>query len=151
MSTEIDTNPTPELDSDAENQENESSYTSILPAAHIDKLIRKRFGGKRVSATTARYTSAGLEHIFAELARAAGEEAKKDKKKHIKIVHLMKATRSHPGMARFFRDYMFAPRARVDYQAIALLPPSERLAIRKQRMANKQKKKDSEVPAVDEE
>ena len=129
----------------------EEVYNSILPAATIDKIIRKKFGGKPVSATTARYTSAAIEHIFAELIRAAGAEAESDKKKRIKMIHLVRATRAHPGLSRFFRSYLFAPRERVDYKSINLLPPKERVAVLKDRAAKQKQKQDSQIPAVDQE
>lgn len=139
---------------DAHNDEQEDSstmYTSILPAATIDKMIRRKFGGKPVYSTTARYTSGAIEHIFAELITAAGDEAKLDKKKRIKMIHLMRATRAHPGLSRLFRNYMFAPKQRVDFRAIDLLPPKERVVVLKERMQKKQQKKDSEIPGVNEE
>ena len=134
-----------------EEQNVDFEYTSILPAAFIDKMIRRKFGGKPMSSTTARYTSAALEHIFAELIRAAGEEATADKKKRIKMIHLMRATRNKDGLARFFRNYMFAPKQRVAYKSIDLLPVKERVALIKSRKEKNQMKKDNKIPGVNEE
>ena len=134
-----------------EEQNVDLEYTSILPAAFIDKMIRRKFGGKPMSSTTARYTSAALEHIFAELIRAAGEEATADKKKRIKMIHLMRAARTNDGLARFFRNYMFAPKQRVAYKSIDLLPVKERVALIKSRKEKNQMKKDSQIPGVNEE
>ena len=89
--------------------------------------------------------------MFSELIRASGDEAAADKKKRIKMIHLIRATRAHPTLARFFRNYLFAPRERVDYKSINLLPPKERVAVLKQRMVEKQKKKDSQIPGIDQE
>ena len=134
-----------------EEQNDDLEYTSILPAAFIDKMIRRKFGGKPMSSTTARYTSAALEHIFAELIRAAGEEAAADKKKRIKMIHLMRAARTNDGLARFFRNYMFAPKQRVAYKSIDLLPVKERVALIKSRKEKNQMKKDNKIPGVNEE
>lgn len=124
---------------------------SVLPVPRIDRAIRKRYGGRRVSAGTAVYTTAALENILIEVIRASKSEAVASKKKRISKENLIAAVRTHPSLCRLFRSYVFSSGSKLAYKSMDLLTKYDREAVLKAREEKKQaQKKTKHVPEVDE-
>ena len=129
--------------------------SGVLPVPRVDRLVRKRFGSRRCSPGVAVYTTAALEHVFAEIVRAAKVEATASKKKRIAKENLISAVRTHPGLARLFKSYAFASGVRLPYKSSELLTKADREAAEKKREEAKAKKVVAKkaaaaVPGVDE-
>ena len=128
---------------------------SVLPVPRVDRAIRKRYGGKRVSAGTAVYTTAVLENVLLEVIMSSKKEAIASKKKRISIQNLIAAVRTHPSLCRLFRSYVFSSGAKLSYKSMDLLTKYDREAVLKSRENRKAKKEQAiaskAVPGVDEE
>lgn len=126
---------------------------NVLPTPRIDRLIRKAFLGKRVSAGTSVYATAALEHVFAEIVRAA-EGKRSHMKRGPKAIDrriLVAAIRTDPSLSRLFRGYTFAPEKAIKIKKEVLLTKADKSAAMEKREANKSKKAElAAVPAVDE-
>ena len=136
--------------SDAE--EEQSSGTAILPSSRVDRILRKRFAGRRVSPNVPVYTTAALSFVFTEVIKAAKEETAAAKKKRISRETLIAAVRTHPELRKLFKAYVFSSGASLKYKAADLLTKADREAAQKKRGEIKKKKTppSSAVPAVDE-
>jgi len=138
---------------DTETAQSSAEYKGVLPVPRIDRAIRKRYGGKRVSPNSAVFTTAVLEHMFSEVLSAANAEATSSKKKRISREHLIASIRTHPELGRFFLSYAFAPKTKVVFKADDLLNKADREVAKKAR-EEAQKKRSKEgsppIPAVDE-
>ena len=122
----------------------------MLPTARIDRYLRKRFGGRRVSPGVAVYATAALDVIVAEIVRSAKAEATAAKKKRIAKEQLVLAVRSHPSLGRLFRGYTFATGNKLAYKSTDLLTKADREAAAKKKSESSKKKAAASVPGVDE-
>jgi len=123
---------------------------SVLPVPRIDRVIRKRYRGRRVSPGVAVYTTAALENIFTEVIRAAKSEAVASKKKRITKENLVAAVRTHPSLCRIFRSYAFSSAVRLPYKSVELMTKYDRETRLKAREEKKVQMKANAVPGVDE-
>lgn len=149
MSADVASQPT-ESTEPTEPTEAELVATRFLPVPRFDRIVRKRFGGRRVSPGVAVYTAAALERVVCEVLWAAKAEATAAKKKRITRDNLVIAVRTHPELKRLFRAYAFATGTRVKYSSSSLLTKADRELAAKKRLEEKKKKEDAAVPAVDE-
>lgn len=123
----------------------------VLPVPRIDRIMRKRFGGRRCSPGVGVYTTAALDSIFAEIVRTAKSEAFASKKKRIAKESLVSAVRTHPSLGRFFKSYVFSSGQRLPYKSAELLTKADReLAEKKRHEAKAKKDAAKSLPGVDE-
>ena len=123
---------------------------SVLPVPRVDRAIRKRYLGRRVSPGVAVYTTAALENILIEVIRASKSEAAASKKKRITKENLISAVRTHPALCRIFRSYVFSTSTRLPYKSIELMTKYDRETLLKAREEKKAQKQAKTVPGVDE-
>ena len=124
---------------------------SILPTPRIDRAIRKRYSGRRVSPGVAVYTTAAIENILIEIIRASKVEATASKKKRINMHNLVAAIRTHPSLSRLFRSYAFSSGgSKLAYKSINLMTKLDREVVGKVREEKTAQNQEKVVPAVDE-
>jgi histone H3/H4 len=122
-----------------------------LPSSRVDKVLRKKFVGKRLASATPKYVTAVVENILAEIAQRAGEAAKAEGKKRATLQHLMRAVRADRGSSKFFRAYVFASANNMKFNSLALLNSKDREVALKKRAQAKEKKDGAAVPSIDQE